>query len=96
MELRLVFTEFVFAFCAVALVDRIRVVCANLAWRLGLRRSAVVGPTQVLAAGESERWYVFFAREDLTGPAGDDAAPTLSVRPAPRRAVPDRRPRLRV
>ncbi|EFL52150.1 hypothetical protein DesfrDRAFT_0970 [Solidesulfovibrio fructosivorans JJ]] len=93
MELRLAFTEFLFAFCAVVLADRVYGFSDRL-----LGRFAHKTDKPQLRAASANDWYVYFHRSDLTGekePARP-AAPAARVIPAaarqPRR---DSRPRLR-
>ena len=93
MDMRLAFTEFLIAFCAVALADRIPGVLARLTEALGMTRPlAAVG--DALAAGSETGWYVYFSRDAVTGEprVTPVAPPAPAARPRPQR---DTRPRLR-
>ncbi|MFU2207618.1 hypothetical protein [Solidesulfovibrio sp. C21] len=94
MELRLAFTEFLFAFCAVVLADRIYGFSDRL-----LGRFARKSDKPQLQATSANDWYVHFHRSDLTGEEepSQPAAPAARVTPAvARQPRCDSRPRLRV
>jgi hypothetical protein len=95
MDLRMAFTAFLFAFCAVVLADRIHGVCEQLATALGLKRPVAALPLDGVAAKAANSWYVFFSPKTLTGGIGVAPRPTVTVRPVARRAFRDTRPRLR-
>lgn len=93
MELRLAFTEFLFAFCAVVLADRVYGFSDRL-----LGRSARKSDKPQLQATSANDWYVHFYRSDLTGEKqpSQPAAPSARVVPtAARQPRRDSRPRLR-
>lgn len=94
MDLRLAFTEFLFAFCAVALADRVHGVCARLTAALFGRRAPT---SRRPAAATGGTWYVYFSRDAVTGqPRLTPPRVVPGARPAARPAhVVDRRPRLR-
>jgi hypothetical protein len=98
MELRLAFTEFVFAFCAVVMADRIHGFSERMLTALGLRRSRQPAKADLVTAGAND-WYVHFYRSELTGalrPRTPGAVRTPSRTTAPTAARPrrDTRPRL--
>lgn len=99
MELRLAFTEFLLAFCAVVLADRVYGFSARIAAAFGLspKTSQTIEPA--LRAGMAHDWYVHFHRSTITGelnptPRPVASAPRTSQAPT-RRPRPDSRPRLR-
>ena len=97
MELRLAFTEFLFAFCAVVLADRVYGFSDRLLSRFG-RGSAKTAVRPAWQATDANDWYVHFYRSALTGEEkpSQPTAPTARVTPsADRRARRDTRPRLR-
>jgi len=100
MEWRLAFTEFLLAFCAVVLADRVYGFSERLAAALRGTHSVRDTPQPALAAGLAGDWYVHFYRSDLTGEKPVRRRETLASRPrvgAPGvcRPRPDARPRLR-
>jgi hypothetical protein len=90
MEWRLAFTEFLFAFCAVVLADRVHGFSERLLAALGWTR-----PVTTAGVAAANDWYVHFHRRDITGEAKQPARPVPTVRPVARRPRPDFRPRLR-
>jgi hypothetical protein len=93
MELRLAFTEFLFAFCAVVLADRAHGFSERILTALGWARSVETRPAPALETGMTCDWYVHFYRSELTG---DDRRPARpgAVTPAVRHTRSDSRPRL--
>ncbi len=92
MDIRLAFTEFLFAFCAVVLADRVHGVLSRLGAAFGLARP-LAGMAEAVAAGSRGDWYVHFSRDAITG------KPSAVTRPAARpadktRPARDARPRL--
>jgi hypothetical protein len=77
MDMRLAFTEFLFAFCAVVLADRVYGFSERLLSARGRTRPARTVSKPDRADGPACDWYVHFYRSDLTG---DSVRP---VRPAP-------------
>ncbi len=100
MEMRLLFTEFIFAFCAVVMADRTYGFSQRFtaAWRR--KTPAAPAPRPALSTGPACDWYVHFYRSDLTG---DVSCPARPQTPQPRPKAPaapaqrrrDDRPRLR-
>lgn len=95
MDIRLAFTEFLFAFCAVVLADRVYGVFERLGAALGFTRPLAQAGDALLAASRGD-WYVHFSRDAVTG------QPVVTPRPAPLaqpaakpRPARDARPRLR-
>ena len=99
MALRLAFTEFLLAFCAVVLADRVYGFSARIAAAFGLTKTTSQTIEPALRAGMAHDWYVHFHRSTITGenvatPRPAATAPRTgqtSTRQRPRR---DSRPRL--
>ncbi len=93
MEWRLAFVEFVFAFCAVVLADRVhgfsgRLLAAAFGGRAETPRDAAA------AASGRHDWYVRYHRDDLTGAFGKAPEHGQAARPEMARPHRDARPRL--
>uniref|UniRef100_I2Q3F5 Uncharacterized protein n=1 Tax=Desulfovibrio sp. U5L TaxID=596152 RepID=I2Q3F5_9BACT len=100
MDMRLAFTEFLFAFCAVVLADRVYGFSERFLAARGRTRPAADAPKPAWTDGPACDWYVHFYRSDLTGdtvrpvrPA--PTAPSPTVRAPSAGARRDTRPRLR-
>lgn len=93
MDIRLAFTEFLFAFCAVVLADRVYGVFERLGALFGFSRPLAEAGDALLAASRGG-WYVHFSRDAITGQpvVTPRSAPTAS--PVRSRRVRDARPRL--
>ena len=99
MELRLAFTEFLLAFCAVVMADRVYGFSARLASLFFKSESATKHIAPALSDGMAHDWYVHFHRGTLTGdltPATRKPAPAARSTTTPaKRPRTDSRPRLR-
>lgn len=99
MELRLAFTEFLFAFCAVVLADRVHGFSERVLVALGWARPASEAQKPALTDGLACDWYVHFYRSDLTGDRRPSrttpGAPCRTVLSPPKSVRRDSRPRLR-
>lgn len=99
MELRLAFTEFLCAFCAVVLADRVYGFSDRLLGNLGLRNARQQSVRPAWQAQSDNDWYVHFHRNELTGtdvPTPRATAPAARPTPTPTRSAHrDTRPRLR-
>ncbi|WP_428565332.1 MAG: hypothetical protein ACP59X_04075 [Solidesulfovibrio sp. DCME] len=94
MDIRLAFTEFLFAFCAVVLADRVYGVFSRLGAAFGLTRP-LAEMADAVTAGSRGDWYVHFSRDAITGQPTAVTRPAPAARPAGKtRPVRDARPRL--
>ncbi len=99
MDMRLAFTEFLLAFCAVVLADRVYGFSERFLAARSRTRPAADARKPAWTDDPTSDWYVYFHRNDLTGgivrPLREaPRAPSATVRApsaAPRR---DTRPRL--
>ena len=93
MEWRLAFVEFVFAFCAVVLADRLHGFSGRL---LAAAFGGRAEKSLVAAAAASGRhdWYVRYHRGDLTGALSKAPESGQAARPELARPRRDARPRL--
>lgn len=95
MEARLLFSGFLLAFCGVVLAYRLQGVTGWLTAFLGGSRQAQA-PVWRAAAPGGHDWYVFFRRDQVTGPAANDRKPAVARTGSARARRPDARPRQRV
>ncbi|EHJ46023.1 hypothetical protein DFW101_0006 [Solidesulfovibrio carbinoliphilus subsp. oakridgensis] len=100
MDMRLAFTGFLFAFCAVVLADRVYGFSERFLAARGRTRPGAAASRPDWTDGPACDWYVHFYRSDLTGETvrpvrSAPAAPSPTFRAPSAASRRDTRPRVR-